>query len=221
MNSGSLRNANSHKPLSRRWPLVSGIVAVALAASLGLLAAMRNGNLPLSFDSEWMSEVLEERIVWLEVPARVMDWLGGGWFGVVIVPVCIVILLCSASKYWGALYYAIAALVSVALVQALKAAFDRPRPEDILVLSDAGSFPSGHVANAATMAVVLAIILNRWWVWFAGVAYIVLMALSRTYLGAHWLSDTIGGALIGAGIAIIVWAPFAHRLRLDHKKTKR
>ena len=38
------------------------------------------------------------------------------------------------------------------------------------------------------------------------------MALSRTYLGAHWLSDTIGGLILGAGIAVIVWAPLAYRL---------
>jgi undecaprenyl-diphosphatase len=103
-------------------------------------------------------------------------------------------------------------VVSVGLVQLLKALFDRPRPEELLVMTDAGSFPSGHVANAATMAVVLAIVIGRWWVWFAGIAYVVLMALSRTYLGAHWVSDTVAGALIGAGIAVIVWAPLAYRL---------
>lgn len=206
---------SSSKKVSRRWPLVSGIVAVVLASSLGLIIAQRLGNLPLEIDTGVMEELLDERSIWLDVPARLMDWLGGGWFGVIVVPVCIVVLLCVASRYWAALYYAIAALISVGTVQLLKGVFDRPRPEELLVVTDAGSFPSGHVANAATMAVVLAIIVNRWWVWFAGVAYIVFMALSRTYLGAHWLSDTIGGALIGAGIAVIVWAPFAYRLERE------
>lgn len=212
-------NLRSSKKVSRRWPLISGIVAVAVAGALGLVIAQRLGNLPLGIDTGVMEELLEERSIWLDVPARLMDWLGGGWFGIIVVPVCIVILLCVASRYWGALYYGIAALLSVGVVQLLKAIFDRPRPEELLVVTDAGSFPSGHVANAATMAVVLAIILNRWWVWFAGVAFIVLMALSRTYLGAHWLSDTIGGALIGAGIAVIVWAPLAYRL--DRERPRR
>ena len=84
-------------------------------------------------------------------------------------------------------------------------------------MSDIGSFPSGHVANAATLAVALALILGRTWVWYVGAIYTVAMALSRTYLGAHWLSDTIGGALLGAGIAIIVWAPLASRLNRERK----
>jgi membrane-associated phospholipid phosphatase len=200
------------RKVSRRWPLISGIAGVALAVSLGLVIAHRGGDLPFEFDTGWMAEILEERSVWLDVPARFMDWLGGGWFGVLVVPLGIVIVLCLARRFWGAAYYAIAAVVSVGLVQLLKALFDRPRPEELLVMTDAGSFPSGHVANAATMAVVLAIVIGRWWVWFAGIAYVVLMALSRTYLGAHWVSDTVAGALIGAGIAVIVWAPLAYRL---------
>ena len=84
---------------------------------------------------------------------------------------------------------------------------------------ESGSFPSGHVANAATLAALLAIILWRWWVVVAGAVYVVLMALSRTYLGAHWISDTVGGLLIGAGVALIVWAPFANRM-LSERQSK-
>jgi membrane-associated phospholipid phosphatase len=71
------------------------------------------------------------------------------------------------------------------------------------------------VANAATLAVVIGIVLRRGWVWAAGIFYTILMMLSRTYLGAHWVSDTIGGVLVGAGVAVIVWAPFALRLERE------
>jgi undecaprenyl-diphosphatase len=120
--------------------------------------------------------------------------------------------LVAAKRPWHALYFLVASAASAGLVQLLKAVFDRARPADILVHVDAGSFPSGHVANAATIAVALGFILQRTWVWVAGVAYVVLMALSRTYLGAHWLSDTIGGALLGAAVALLVWVLFFHRL---------
>lgn len=208
------------RKLSNRWPLISGIAAVVLAGLLGLVIAHRGGGLPFQFDTSWMAEVLEDRSIWLDIPARFMDWLGGGWFGVIVVPVGVIVLLCVARRFWGAAFYAIAALLSVGLVQLLKTLLDRPRPEELLVMTDAGSFPSGHVANAATMVVVLGIILSRWWVWFAGIAYVVLMALSRTYLGAHWVSDTVGGALIGAGIAVIVWVPLAYRLSKERPRSR-
>ena len=96
----------------------------------------------------------------------------------------------------------------------------RPRPTEILVHPDFGSFPSGHSANAALIATTLGIIFWRTWIWITGAVYTVLMMLSRTYLGAHWISDTIGGMLVGVGVAVIIWAPFALRLyrerRLPH-----
>jgi undecaprenyl-diphosphatase len=150
-----------------------------------------------------------------------MDFLGGGLFGVVIVPTCTILALLLFRRPWGALYYALAAALSAGVVQALKLTVGRARPEDILVHSDLGSFPSGHTANAATIAVTLGIIFLRTWVWAAGAVYTVLMLLSRTYLGAHWLSDTAGGLLLGAGLAVVVWAPFAYKVLAERSRPHR
>lgn len=202
---------------TRHWPWVSGLAAVALAALLGLLIFARH-NGPFLFDEAWMGVILEHRIGWLEIPALALNFVGGGWFARILVPVATVGILLLVRRRCGALYYGLAVLLSVIAVQALKAVFDRPRPEEMLVTSDPGSFPSGHVANAATLAVALALIFGRVWVWYAGALYTVAMALSRTYLGAHWLSDTVGGALLGAGIAVIVWAPLATRLGRERER---
>jgi membrane-associated phospholipid phosphatase len=199
--------------VTRRWPLISGLVAVAIAAFGGALIGLRASNLEL--DTDWMSNLSAHRSPYFEVPARLMDFLGGGWFGVFVVPLGIALALFLTRRRWAALYFLIAAVLSAGVVQVLKNLYDRARPEDILVVSDHGSFPSGHVANAATIAVTLGLILGRTWVWVAGAAYTVLMLLSRTYLGAHWLTDTLGGLLIGAGVAVIVWAPFASRLHRE------
>lgn len=200
--------------IRRRWPIITGSISVGVAALLGLLLALREG--PGSVDTDWLEELAEERAPWFDVPALFLDWVGGHIVGVVIVPLAIVVWLIVLRRPWAAAFSVVAAIISAGLVQLLKAVFDRARPELMLVTSDEGSFPSGHVANAATIAVVLALIFglerSRWWVWIVGAAYVVAMSLSRTYLGVHWLTDTVGGALIGAGIAFAVWAPIQHRL---------
>lgn len=205
--------------IQRKWPLVSGIAALALVVLGGVLIAIRQSNVvPYEIDSEWMDELYENRTPFWESVARVFDFLGGGIFGVFVVPIAILVLLLVFKRRVGAMYFLIASVLSAALVQILKNTVDRPRPEQILVTADFGSFPSGHTANAATIAVVLAIIVNRWWVWALGTVWTLCMLLSRNYLGAHWLTDTIGGLVLGAAVAIIVWAPLAHRL---HRETLR
>lgn len=198
---------------SRYWPLVSGLTALAAVIALGLVVSLRAS--PLTLDAEWMEEIIEHRSpVWL-VPSLVMNTIGGGVVGVVVLPVAITVALAIFGRRWGALYFAVASLVSAGLVHVLKSLFDRPRPDDILVVVDVGSFPSGHVANAATMAVALALIIANRWGWAAGAAWVLVMALSRTYLGAHWVTDTVGGALLGAAVAVLLWAPLATRLGRD------
>ncbi|WP_425432513.1 phosphatase PAP2 family protein [Geodermatophilus pulveris] len=43
---------------------------------------------------------------------------------------------------------------------------------------------------------------SRWRWEVRAVAFAGLMALSRVHLRAHWLSDTVAGALLGAGLAL-------------------
>lgn len=216
------KEARQTAAIQRRWPLFSGILAVLLVAGLGAIIAYRQGNLPYSIDTRWMGEIIEHRNPAWEVPALLMNNIGGGLFGIAILPIAIIVVLCVLRRFWAAIYFTAATVLSAALVQLLKNIFERPRPEDILVTADIGSFPSGHTANAATMAVVIGFIAHRAWVWVAGVAYTILMLLSRNYLGAHWLSDTVGGLVLGAGVAIVLWAPFAHKLHRERmSRTKR
>lgn len=203
--------------IQRRWPLISASVAVGLVLVLGVIIAFRPAE-PFAVDLRWMAEVVEHRSPVWTVPALFFNYVGGGLLGSVVIPVVIFALLLAFHRPWGAAFFGIASVLSVICVQVLKHTVGRARPSDILVTSDTGSFPSGHTANAATMAVVFAILFPRVWVWCAGAAWSLLMAVSRTYLGAHWLSDTIGGLLLGAGVAVIVWAPLAYRLAEESTK---
>ena len=206
------------KRLGRRVPIVSGVSAVVAAALLGLVVSVRSGDLAFEFDEEWAEDVLEFRGPVGDVVSYFMDGLGGGIVGVFVVPIAVALILLIVRRPWAALYFVAASAVSAGAVQLLKNLFGRARPEDIIVLSDFGSFPSGHVANAATIAVTIGIIAPYTWVWVLGTAYTLLMAASRTYLGAHWVSDTIGGILVGVAGALLMWAAFAAPLERERLK---
>ena len=188
--------------------LIAGSSLVVLSCLLGWWIFSR-GDQPFAVDTAWNALVGEWWRPVITGFSHVMDFVGGGWFGVLLVPIAAAIALILLRRPWAAAYFLAAEAVSAAGVQVLKHLFGRVRPEDILVLSDYGSYPSGHVANAATIAVAATVIFPRLWVGIVGAAWVLLMAFSRTYLHAHWLSDTLGGAMIGAGAALLVAAAFA------------
>ena len=191
--------------------LVTGIVLLLLAAGVGWWIYSQN-NAAFAVDVWWNSLLASGWSPLLGGFSLVMNFLGGGWFAILAVPIGGALALILLRRPWSATFFIAAQAISAGLVQVLKTTFGRARPEEILVHSDYGSFPSGHVAGAATLATAAFVVFPRLGVLLIGVAWTLLMTFSRTYLHAHWLSDTLGGALLGIGAALVVTAAFARPL---------
>jgi undecaprenyl-diphosphatase len=102
--------------------------------------------------------------------------------------------------------------VVIVITEILKYAFDRARPCDVLpnvnvltpnacALEGDPAFPSGHASRIFAVAAFLAVYF-RWPVKVSAAFFAVMAGISRVYLGVHWPSDVIAGALLGMGLAL-------------------
>lgn len=196
--------------------VVIGVVLLVLAIGLGIQVTL---EADIDIDDWWNSFV--DVFSPLQPGAFVMNFLGGGWFATFVVPLGAAAILLALRRPWGALFALCASAGSALAVQLLKAAFGRARPEDMIVVSDHGSYPSGHTANAATIAVIAVVIVPRVWVAVVGAAWMFAMAFSRTQVHAHWFSDTVGGTLAGLGAALVVAALFTAVLERERERLDR
>ena len=203
--------------VSRRPWVWTGVIALAVVAAIGVVIVINLAREPFAFESGLMSVIAASRTPSVTAVAVAFDWLGSGLVSSFVVPAIVVVALVLWRRPWAAGFFVAAVAASGVITQVFKVLVGRVRPEDILVHPDFGSFPSGHASNAAVIATALGLIFLRTWVWVTGAVYTLLMMASRLYLGAHWVSDVVGGLLVGAGAALIVWAPFAEKLYRENR----
>lgn len=189
------------------WAIAGfSFVAMAIPATREVLAG---------FD-EWFYDVTYP-IKWgpLTAISNGMAFLGSATF---VWPLRIVVTtVLAVQKRRAALSaWLLAIILSEPLIGLLKAAYGRPRPPIALVEETTGSFPSGHAVAGAVVAISLVIVLvqpgpARRNLEIAAAGFTVLMAGTRVYLGAHWLTDVFGGVALGAACAIGA-ATIVHRV---------
>jgi len=100
-------------------------------------------------------------------------------------------------------------IVGSILTTTMKFSFDRTRPfvtypNDVTKYTKAGSksFPSGHTSMAFATATSISLMYPKWYIIAPSFLWASSIGYSRMYLGVHYPSDVLAGALLGAGSSI-------------------
>jgi len=188
--------------------LLFGFLALVLfAAGWGFLGVLRDvlANDPLVVVDQTVYHFLQSlRTPWADHVFVALTELGDSFVSIFLA--CWVLLVLLVKRcHRAAGFWALTVIGGLLGVQLLKWAIHLPRPVTIYRGASAYGFPSGHTTMSVVLYGFLAILMVRrvagTWRWglFSGVVLIAfVIGFSRLYLGAHWLSDLLGGYFIGA-----------------------
>lgn len=103
-------------------------------------------------------------------------------------------------------------IVTAAVTEGIKRMINKPRPYQQFTgiypdtYMDGESFPSGHTSLAFASATSLTMQYKKWYVILPAYSWAVSVGYSRMYLGQHYPSDVLAGALVGtAGAFASEW----------------
>src|SRR3990167_1879841 len=138
----------------------------------------------------------------------------------VVLPLAITIFAWLAyTKRWRAAWHWLAVcFLSAGLANLFKAIYFSARPTGIFLVSPSSSFPSGHVALSSAFYGFLAWLIclekPQWKkiIYSLTALLILLVLLSRLYLGEHWLTDTLGGLSLSTAIATLCAISYQRKL---------
>lgn len=190
----------------RRGVVVAATVLGVVAAMTVAVAIDTSAPPGLETLDGWWRDLIEPPEAWAD---RMSEWLYVIGGGAVMAPlrIGVAIWLTARRRWYDLVAWLGAWALADLLTQTLKPAIGRIRPD----LANAASFPSGHAKSAAQVGFGLVLVCtspwrSRAWAWLLATAWTVAMAVSRTVLVDHFLSDVIAGSLLGGACAIGVAA---------------
>ncbi|MCP1411590.1 phosphatase PAP2 family protein [Paenarthrobacter sp. A20] len=190
------------------WQLVTPglLLLCAFAVPAGMLLAGQGEPAFNGVDTMWQAYSFTLHSPFWDAVNAVLNW--AGYVGVLIFHTVLAVALVVARRPMTSIFVAASGISALALTQLAKTVVGRSRPEGAKVLTDTGSYPSGHVSATTAFLMVLVVLIARWWMTAIATLGVIAMMISRTYLSAHWLSDVLGGACLAAGVVLLLWWRF-------------
>ncbi len=159
----------------------------------------------LALDARWSARLnLSQRNGVLRNLLRFLAHSGDSWF---MIPVMGLVWLAGDGLWkWRMLVMFGAVCITALTAVGLKRLIGRSRPAGdwglIYRSTDPHSFPSGHAARMAMLAV-LTLALGPWWLALIFFLWAPLVMFARVAMGVHYLSDVVGGAVLGVAFGVL------------------
>ncbi|NOZ04293.1 MAG: phosphatase PAP2 family protein [FCB group bacterium] len=186
--------------------LLGFLVLVLFTAGWGFLGVLQDvlAKDPLVIADQAVYHFFQSlRTPWADNIMVAVTELGDSLVNICVSGVVLLVLLLKRC-YRTAGYWVLTIVGGLLGIQLLKWLIHLPRPVALYHGASAYGFPSGHVTMSVILYGFLAILIARGlsgtlrWGFFVTVFVLsFIIAMSRLYLGAHWLSDVLGGFLIG------------------------
>lgn len=190
------------------------------AAAFAALAVLVEIGATSSFDVR-AREYFRPDDVWGDLQIRV-DTLVEGLKPERALPLTAVVVLAISAyrRSWRPATYTLLVL-GVAGVPALATKVLVARSDPHHEMSSIGSYPSGHVLVLLTCLGAILMLLHRpaWWEWLLVAAVDAAMGLALLFQAAHWLTDVIGGVLLGVA-ALAATSGYAEPARAARRRDR-
>lgn len=192
-------------------PLGAGLLLVlSLGGLSGWTIAVIHHDGPMEMDLAVQALFTALDTPWLRATSEVLAKVGDS-YGILalILPWAGWLLI---RRQQVALAHFAAGLGTIALLNILgKALIGRERPFAPEYLADSLAYPSAHASTAVVLLGTAAAFVarelpqrQRFWPYWVAIGLALPMALSRLAIGVHWLSDLVGGALLGLVVCALV-----------------
>ena len=200
--------------------LKSSIAILCLSLFIRLTFSVANNGNVQSFDEDILRWVETLRTPFMNSMMLDITALGGLALTLVLGMLTVAVFLLSSDPA-AAIHLTITAFGGFYISMWTKAIISRPRPNIIpqLIHASGFSYPSGHSITSSAIYLTMAILACRHFksirnrsilLGLAGIM-IALISFSRIYLGVHYPSDTMSGALIGIAWALCMAALFSKK----------